>query len=91
MERLERKLEQLDGRVDNIDITLARVDERLVVLQDTLDKHDAKSALAIEKADAAHSRIDTIGLTLLGKLRTVALWITGVGGAVYFLWDKVFS
>lgn len=87
-ERLESKLEKLDERVDKLDIILARVDERLIRLQDTLEKHDAKSADALRMAQEAHTRIDNRWLTLAKDLRWFALFITSVGGAVFFFWDK---
>ena len=91
MERFEQKLDKIDERVDRLDVAMARVEEGVKSVYNLLEKHDAKATTALVKAQEVEKRVDDIPLTLLGKIRTVALWVTGVGGAVYFIVDKFFK
>lgn len=89
MSDMQRQVEKLDERVDRIDVTLARVEERLKIVHDLMVEHKAQTADIANQSLEAHKRLDNIWFKLIKDLRWAALVLTSLGGAAYFIWGLV--
>ena len=88
MSDFEQRMEQ---RVDKIDVTVARIDERLKYLQETLEAHDAKGAKALEVATVALQTAEEAKAPLiyLDRSAKLAKWLGTVGGGVILIYHLV--
>lgn len=89
LEKLTERHEYLENKVNNVDKSVARVEETLKNVHEDMvmykESHDSLS----KKADDAHKRLDYLWLRVFKDLRWVALLVSGIGGAVYFVWGVV--